>query len=242
MSNKIIFTAVDEYANEVSLKPYPAYQSVPKWWKDMPTYNIDRDNPTGKRVVVKDNTNNGSPKKCTPMLDAITAGYIIPLWTDIQIRSLSDSEYVPGIFWKVRRDVFFPNTDASRMIEGPDGYYSATFKYINQWMIKTPRGYSVAMHQPAGYEKLPLKAIPSVVDTDKFNSHIPISFWIKDGYEGIVEKGTPLVQVTPFKRESWSAEYNSMTAEEFHHNQERTIGTTLLYGYVKNFWSKKEYK
>ena len=241
MSNKIIFTAVDEYANNVSMKPYPAYQSIPKWWKDMPPYNIDKDNPTGKRLVIKDNANNGSPKKCTPMLDAITAGYIIPLWTDIQIRSISDTEYVPGIFWKARRDVFFPNTDASRMIEGPVGYYSATFKYINQWMIKTPRGYSVSMQQPAGYEQSPLKAIPSVLDTDKFNSHIPISFWIKDGFEGIVEKGTPLVQVVPFKREPWSAKYDSITAEEFHYNQERSIGITLLNGYVKNFWSKKSY-
>lgn len=242
MSKEIVFTAVDEYANDVVMKPFPATQSVPKWWKDMPPFNIDHDNPTGKRLIIKENTNNGSPKKCTPMFDAIIAGYIIPLWTDIQIRSLSDSEYIPGIFWKVQRDVFFYNTEASRQIQGPPGYCAETVKYINQWMIKTPKGYSVAMHQPAGYEQSPLKAIPSVVDTDKFNSHVPISFWVQHGFEGIVEKGTPLVQVVPFKRDNWKATYSSMTSKEFHHNQERSVGTTLVNGYVKHFWSKKEYK
>jgi hypothetical protein len=57
---------------------------------------------------------------------------------------------------------------------------------------------------PVMRDDLPFYCIPAIVDTDKHPSPVNFPFFIKKGFEGIIDYNTPIIQMIPFKRESWS--------------------------------------
>lgn len=244
MSKKIKFIAVHDYAWELADRPYPAKNNIPQWWKNMPPYIVDEENPEGKNFLLRNLRNNLSPKKCMPMLDAVTSGYIIPLWADVFIKSYEDIDnpgYRPSVLWKTTREVFESNIDGSNHLEAPEGY-SNLYKFINLWCVRTPPGYSVRISSPSGYDNLPFKTVDAVVDTDKYDAGLPIPMWLKDGFEGLIERGTPLVQITPFKRENWQSEFDHYPDGVHPMIQEKWLRLNSFGNYIKTQWSKKSYK
>lgn len=240
MTKKIKWTARDTYGYEVAERPYPAARAIPDWWKSMTPYIVEPKNPDGKKVFIQDRNVNATFKKCTPMLDALTSGYIIPLWADVQVRQ--DAEQGPSIFWKTRRNVFEVHGISSDLVERPPGYGSRVVKFMNQWIPKTPPGYSMMITSPFGYRNLPLQAIPAIIDTDKSTLEPLFPMWILENFEGIIEKGTPLVQVTPFKRDSWESEFDVLPDGKYEMIEDRDFRGTIVNHYIKKKWSKKSYK
>ena len=55
--------------------PVRANKAVPNWYK-----KLKPDNPRSKLEV-------GTAKRCVPFLDAVTQGFIIPLWADLVIQA-----------------------------------------------------------------------------------------------------------------------------------------------------------
>jgi hypothetical protein len=238
--NKIIkFTAKDKYSYELCIPPFPASQAIPKWHKDMTPYQVSPDNPDGKKFILENRISNATFKKCVPMLDALTSGYIIPLWSDVQIKQTITG---PRITWRSSLEVFEQHGENSQYVENPPGYTNSVFKFMNKWIPHTPNGYSVLVIPPVGYRNLPFRAIEAVLDSDKANLEPLFPMWIKEGFEGVVEKGTPLVQVIPFKRTSWTAEFDYYADGEHKLLEDKTFNSTLVNHYIKNFWSKKSYR
>jgi hypothetical protein len=236
MTKKIKFVAKNPYGWETQPRPVPATNLMPKWWRDAPPYGFNQ----GDKFVVENGASNASIKKCTPMLDALTSGYIVTLWSDVQVRQTSDG---PVITWRVTGDdVFEMHGLNSRQAEPPAGYTNAVLKYHNTWIPKTPKGYSVLCTAPFGYRNLPFHAVPGVIDADKVDLQIIFPMWLKEGFEGVVEKGTPLVQITPFKRENWEAEFSHYEKDEYLAIEDRSFGANLVHHYVRNVWSRKSYK
>jgi hypothetical protein len=66
--------------------------------------------------------------------------------------------------------------------------------------------------------------------------------WIREGFEGIIEKGTPLVQITPFKRDNWESEFSYMNENEYKYLEDRNFNSYLKNHYVRKVWQKKKYK
>ena len=240
MSKKITFTAKNEYGWEVFPKPFPAKQAIPKWWKDMTPYlSIQGIPDSNKKVVIgTDGIPNHSFKKCTPMLDALTSGYIVPLWTDVLVRQTENGPYIS---WKTTSPVFIPHGTNALFVENPVGYSNLVFKYMNTWIPKTPLGYSVLVTAPFGYRNLPFQAIPAVIDSDKSTLEIIPPMWLKEGFEGVIEKGTPMFQITPFKRETWNSEFTYYKDGEYSKIEDKNFNATISNHYVKNVWSKKDY-
>lgn len=245
MTKTITFKAINKWGFDVQPKPVPASAAVPKWWKDLPVYTtLEGPYSNGawssmNRLFVRDRSSNFGPKKCTPMLDALTSGYVINLWADVQI---SNENNVPLITWKTHNNVFEPHGPASEVVETPEGFYPRAFKYLNTWVPITPPGYSVLITSPFGYKNLPIRAIPGIIDSDKSQLELVAPVWIKQGFEGIIEKGTPILQITPFKREDWVSEFSYYKEDEFDRIQESTFNGTIVSHYLKNIWSKKSYK
>ena len=80
-------------------------------------------------------------------------------------------------------------------------------KIMNPFIIKTPPGYSSLFLPPMNNPDDRFSIIPGIVDTDTYNLEInfPIVF-NGDKYESLkttIKRGTPYVQVIPFKRDSW---------------------------------------
>lgn len=244
MTNKIEFIAKDSYGYDVVQRPFPASEMIPEWWKKMSPYIKDDRSPLGNKLVVSNSTSNAGPKKCTPMLDSLTSGYIIPLWADIQITNDDpNGGYSPRVEWKVSRSVFEAHSDGATEVQSPVGYTKFVAKFINYWIPKTPKGHSLMVDSPYGYRDLAIKAVPAIVDTDgPLTGGLLFPVWFKEGFEGIVEKGTPLVQITPFKKESWKAEYSKLEDGEFQKIEDRGFEGTISNHYIKNRWNKKEYR
>ena len=176
MSQIIKFEARDEYGWEVGIKPYPASQVVPDWWKAMTPYVKSPDNPDGKKIIVSNFESNSSAKKCVPMLDAMLSGYVIPLWADVQVKNYGENE--KSLTWRVSKDVFQEHGSSASEVQEPVGYNAQVFKFMNKWKIITPKGYSCLITQPFGYRQTGVQAIPAVIDTDKNSLEILPPVWL----------------------------------------------------------------
>lgn len=241
MAKTIKFVARDPLVAELQPKPVPVSQNIPQWWRDQHPYEKGVENPDGKKLLVTNFISNATFKKCTPMLDALTAGYLVSLWSDVQVRP--DPSGIPLITWRVRNlPVFWPHGSSSQNIEPPTGYSNTVVKYNNGWIPKTPPGYSILVTTPLGHRNLPFHAIPAIIDSDRSTLEIVPPMWVKEGFEGIVEKGTPLFQIIPFKRDDWKAEYETLKPGEYSIIEDKNFNSTIVSHYIKKAWSKKSFK
>jgi hypothetical protein len=235
--NQIKFVYLDKYFYDVCERPKPSSAYIPDWFKDMPPY-LYGDN---KIRLIPENkfASNVTAKKCIPMLDAITTGYTIPLWSDVMVEQ---TEGPPQISWRVTRPVFANHGDTSELVGPPPGFDNVVFKYLVSLRIETPKGYSVMVRPPAGHYDLPFHVIPAIVDTDRSISETNFPLWVRSGFEGIVERGTPIAQVIPFKRDDWKAEFSWIEEKDFIAQEDRGFYATIKNNYIKNVWSRKRFR
>jgi hypothetical protein len=239
MSKNINFRARSKTEFEVQLKPYPAVKQLPKWFTDASPY-FNNGSPDDKKIYLRDRTPNYTFKKCIPLLDGMSSGYIIPLWTDVMVEQ---NEGFPQLLWKTKSDVFSLHGLPSREITPPTGYNLIVFKYHNCWIPQTPKGYSCLIISPLGHNDLVFKAVPAIVDTDKSTLELVFPMWVKEGFEGIVEKGTPMIQIIPFKRDNWKSTFDYYEDGEYKNIiEEKNFNSTIVGHYLKNYHSKKKFK
>jgi len=229
---KIQFIASSRHVAEVRERPKPAYSLIPDWYKNMPIFS------TGDKLdLAPYPTVTG--KRCIPMLDGITAGYIVTLWADILVKNVNG-------FMETRWTTDEPvleswGLEQSSTYKVPDGFALPVFKYLHGWIPKTPAGYSCYITHPVGYPNLPIRTITGIIDTDKLESPANSPFVIREDFEGIIEKGTPMFQIIPFKRDEWEAEYLEQSTEDTILARER-LNTTIWSSYGRNLRTKKSYK
>ena len=235
--NQIEFVAIDKYAFEVCPKPFPASQALPQWWKDATPYIKTPQNQDGKKIIIENLQSNASFKKCTPMLDALSSGYVVPLWADVQIKNENNNSLIT---WRTTRDVF--ETHDGQEVEIPDGYQKTQFKFLNQWIPKLPKGFSALITPCFGYPNNIFRSIVGIIDYDKTSHPLFPPVYVKNGFEGIVEKGTPIFQIIPFKRNNWESKFSFLNNQQYIINLDRDVRSILVNNYVKNFWEKKSYK
>jgi hypothetical protein len=242
MSKNINFRARSKDEFEAQLKPYPAVKQLPKWFLDMDPYSdkSHSDFPNDGKLHFRDRAANATFKKCVPLLDGMSAGYIVPLWADVMVEQ---SNNLPQIYWKTKHDIFSLHGQSSREMPAPVGYDQVVYKYNNCWIPQTPKGYSCLITSPFGYGDLPFKAVSAIVDTDRSTLELIFPMWVKTGLEGIVEKGTPLVQIIPFKRDDWDSTFDYYQNGEYYNIiEEKNFNTTMVGHYLKNHHSKKKFK
>jgi hypothetical protein len=122
----------------------------------------------------------------------------------------------------------------------PEGYDRDALKWSVPWSIKTPPGYSLLFTHPLNRFDLPFYTMSGIVDTDTYEIPVNLPFVIKEGFMGKIEKGTPLAQVIPIKRENWKSsveEYNSKN--NFLLDKLRTV---IDGSYRLQWWHKKNYE
>jgi hypothetical protein len=232
-NKKIIFLASTEHVMKVREKPVPSSTLIPTWWKKMPVYS------SLENKLLLNPSPTVTSKKCFPLLDSITAGYIVKLWADIMVTQTPDGPYIQ---WNTSQEVVasWPY-DMSKGFEIPEGFSKTVFKYMHGWIIKTPKNYSCLITHPVGYQNLPFKTLSGIIDTDKLNTFANSPFVVKSNFEGIIEKGTPMFQVLPFKRDNWNSEYVLMEKNENFFNEEK-LHSKIISSYGKFLRTKKHFK
>ena len=108
--------------------------------------------------------------------------------------------------------------------------YSHAVKFVNPWRIYTPPGYSVMFLAPTYQFERRFTVLPGIVETDNYHSiHFP-TVW-HTTKDAIIERGTPFIQVIPFKRDKWNLNVSQMTNEDM---REEGIEKNILNTKFKN--------
>jgi hypothetical protein len=238
-NRRITFTPSSEKADLLNDAPKPAYSHVPSWYKTQKLFSNDENNYL--KAFKKGNLFK-TYKMCTPLVDSITSGYMITLPADIIVTNVGVEEYVPQINWSVSWEVLdFQADEVLGNYPVPTGFYKSVFRWNPEWIVETPAGYSLWVTHPAHRHDLPFFTLNSFIDTDKHPNQIFFPFFIKSGFEGIIQKGTPIVQIIPVRRESWVTRVRG-----FNKNNSivRPDNMNLVFtkAYKHNYWSKKKYE
>jgi hypothetical protein len=213
-TNVIKFRSKTDFTWNVKERPVPASKRLPNWWGNIPHYIH------GATSVSLEPVPNVTVKRCMSALDGLGAGYIMPLWSDVQVTY--DKINGTAIKWATTDDIF--GTWISEQVGGykfPEEYAEPVFKYFHDWLIETPPGWSCLITQPFGYPDLPFHVIPGIVDTDRLKTGIETPIVFKKGWTGILEKGTPMFQIIPIKRSAWQSEFVQGSEKEYIYETEK---------------------
>lgn len=189
--------------------PGPASESLPGWLKSMPAEAFSRVAGAADDTV----------KRCPPFLDAMTAGFVMPLICDVRVEQ---GEFTWQMDLPPSETLDFPRSplgfhDPAQVLgtplADPD---QILLKFHNPWAIEAPEGYSILFTHPANRHDLPFTTLTGLVDCDGF-SNVAIHFparWRDPSFQGVLPRGTPVAQCIPVKRERWKLEIATM--EESH--------------------------
>lgn len=212
--------------------PLSAKKYIPSWFKDSSKF-FNSDNPN---ILAHGKTF----KACVPFADAMLSGYIFELWSDINVVNYDGFQ---KIMWRDDRYVILGERDSrqSGNMPIPTGYSDVHYALRHPLFIKTPPGYSILITQPFNRFDLPFMALTGIVDSDK-EPFFPgnYSLFLKENFSGVIEKGTPLFQIIPFKRDEWLSDYDEGIIDQGLRASNKSA-RKIIGWYRDNVWSKKSY-
>jgi hypothetical protein len=240
MSNIIKFYPLNEDVPAFVPEPMPASKALPQWYKDTPG-SID-----SGEMMAQIGQPASTVKKCMPVFDAITAGYIFRLPMDVYVDATGEklTYQIPLAMGKFKGDMFA--THERRQYEKypyGDKWHQDLLRIMPFWIVKTPKGFSTLVTQPMHGDSSPLYAVSGLVDTDGFATDGHFSFWVEKGFKGTIPQGTPIAQLIPIRRDDWQMELQ--TYEDTKKDilpQRFNLRSTFSNGYKNKFRSRKEYK
>lgn len=189
----------------VIAEPFPAKGYMPDWFRKLPAVDERKlaTNDTGLTV-----------KRCMPFIDAMTTGWIIPLAATVRMEVSEGGQRV-DTGWDFDRTMI--STHGMHQARGNPWGQRPPMKFHNHWTIATPPGWSCLFVNPLNRPNGLFEVVAGVVDTDTYRApiHFPFFATAPDGLH-VIEKGSPMVQVIPFRRRSTDlqADIRAETAEE----------------------------
>jgi hypothetical protein len=193
--NSIQFVSRVPYLSQIDeCVPKPMNKAIPHWWKDT-EYNNNH--------ITTDMNDFGNVKHCPSFSDYFSTGYYLPMWADSIISynrktemwswKTSDKSFV----WDYHPTKQFVDI-AHPTVYAVEGY--AVFKAVSPWSVFTPKGYSL-LQFPLFYNfNKDFTVLPGVIATDARHT-LNIQILIHSDKEEIfIERGTPLAQYIPVKR------------------------------------------
>jgi len=247
---EIEFSVHEDYFSLKEDYPTPIKLNIPEWFKKL-----------------EHTLENKTIKGCMPFLDSLTSGYLLKMPQDFNVRhnvvnknekgeefkdsfqtyGLHDMTQILGaktINLNSGQDIHsIKQLEGSPFIEKNKNL--PFYKIMNPWKIKTPKGYSCLFVPPLNNSDDRFSIIPAIVDTDTFPNEVNFPIVLNgDKYsvlETLIKKGTPYVQIIPFKRDSWKMIIKSRKQKEIQ-NSRLFYGLRLLNIYKDKYWNKKSWK
>ena len=244
---KIQFIIDDKQAVQ-HWKPMVTKDHLPEWYSNLPMakdeYKFDED-------VIK------NVRACVPVEDFLTAGYLLPATYEVRVGEKIEG-FIPTMNVTTANNVvnklndpkktddmqgLHPNTPVNIYRESMCPMRSAEkkslksyFRFDSEWGIQTPPGYSCLVMQPYYLGRTDFSILPAIIDTDKFHNKIPVVGYMTGTTEEIrFFCGEPLVQIIPFKRDTWESEIITKPIS----NKSKFF---LFNAYKKLFHSEKTFK
>jgi hypothetical protein len=251
MFNKEIeFSAHEDYFALKEDYPVPIKLNIPEWYKKLEHSVLNR-----------------TIKGCMPFLDTLTSGYLLKIPQDFYVKHNVDNKNEKGETFKDSFQTYGMHGQAQilwgKCINLNSGFDTHSikqlgdsplieknknlpfYKILNPWKIKTPKGYSCLFVSPLNNSDDRFSIIPGIVDTDTFPIEVNFPIVLNgDKYstlETTIEKGTPYVQIIPFKRESWKMLLKQTKQKEVQFNR-LFYGLKVIKNYKDRYWNKKSWK
>ena len=202
--------------------PYPAAHAVPEWY-------------TAMAMDVDGREDQPSLKRCPPFLEAMTAGYIIPVPADCTITLIEN---------EMRIDSAYQQVSGHHMAQyrGAPWEKAQALKFLNPWIVKTPPGYSTLFVAPINRFAMPFTFFGGVVETDTYyrTIHFPFLSQLRPGQSFTLKAGTPLMQAIPFPREAWSSQVKEADGQQRAALDAEFESTP--HAYKQRHWQKREFE
>lgn len=175
----------------VIAEPVAARSVLPDWFRRIPPVDEAELGPNNNGLTVK---------RCLPFFDAMATGWILPLAATVRLE-IRDGGTAFDTGWEFDRTMV--SNHAPFQIRGHPAGTRPPGKFHNHWTIRTRPGWSCLFVPPLNRDPLPFVPLAGVVDTDRYASliHFPFIPVAPDGLYDL-PKGTPLVQVIPFRRDT----------------------------------------
>jgi hypothetical protein len=170
--------------------PIPAKAYLPDWFRKLPAVDPGKLSVTDTGLTVK---------RCLPFLDAMTTGWIIPLAATVRME-IRENGAVMEAGWDFDRTMV--SNHGMHQVKGNPWGHLPPRKFHNYWTIVTPPGWSCLFVNPLNRPNGLFEIVSGIVDTDTYRSPIHFPFFATgpDGLH-VIEKGSPMVQVIPFRRD-----------------------------------------
>ena len=208
-------------------RPIPAALGLPDWFKALPPKAFSPEL-KGDYLTIK---------KCPPVIDAMTYGFLMPLATDLKVEN---GEFSWQTDW--------PAGEFSNIPRSPIGFHDGSqvagtpffdedqfiIKFNNFWTIQLPPDYSILVCHPINRDDLPFRALSGLVDCDRYHDAF-VQFparWVDPNFNGVLPKGTPVVQCLPVKREAWTLQFENLTdadKRQVYDTGQNVAGSTGVY-------------
>lgn len=222
---KVNFYCSEELLGAIP-NPVPSIKKAPDYFKKI-------------KPQIDHNPQNSTVKRCLPFLDAMSCGFIIPLWCDVSVFARNGELQInfPQNFMK---QVTLESHSNEQIPDHPlskKTYGNIPLKWSNPWVVETEPGVSCLFTAPLNHLETRFKILDGIVDTDTYYNNVNFPFlWTGGDGEFLIPKGTPLVQVIPFRRED--QEINISLLDEKRKTKTMAIlGTRVKNAYREEFWS-----
>jgi len=226
--------------NTTDMGPERSAKFYPSWFKELPQQ-------LGPRHHER------SIKACVPFKEAMSAGYTIPLWCDVNVHvaRANDDKLKASFEWNEKYSVVELGGGAPvldfhppQQLGGSACPYSTNHengipKLTSPWCITTPKGWSCLFKNYSGEIHSKFRILEGIVDTDKYYGNVNFPFIWTGEKEGTFElsRGFPLIQVIPFKREELKLQVERLDMDKRLLVQNK-LTSVLRDGYKRFFWHK----
>jgi len=178
--------------------PKPIKFDLPSWYKNLSSY-VDNFSSKEDYLINKLGSNeakNNTPftiKKCIPVLDYLTSGYMFYTCSDLFVSQNIDEELnINGFDWQTPSNIsgLVDARSSHHHSQCPIHIGGSKHHYIKlgiSWKIKTPPGYSCMIYQPFYNFEDKIKLFPAIIDTDTFDTKFNIPGYVNSPEPFFVE-------------------------------------------------------
>lgn len=222
-------------------QPTPASKGRPSWWRQIQPYHPDLKN---NKYTDADS---GTIKTCPAITDIQDFGYMLYLPFDIYVDATNKDSLICEIPPEIVKDngvSHYLSHHYHYQIDGfkiGEEFHPQHIKINPIFGVSTPKGYSVWLTHPVNRTDLPFRAMDSLVDTDNYTAFWTVILFVKMGFKGVIEAGTPMLQVMPFKRDNvWYSKIVPKNENKWNKNYQ-AIKIKFYRTYKKFFWVRKKF-
>ena len=208
-TKKIWFEQTDT-ENPIPVQFEPCVNHIPNWYKKIDPYKGN------KPQTYEGSVNNATLKRCAPVYDALTFGYMAILHCDLvfNISELENNEVdLSYNYASEPTPIQVREYNPEYSMELDNTYLPIEFTWQQRWSINTEPNSSILVTHPLNRFDLPFTTTSGVVDTDSgFMVDVgSVPFYIKKGFNGVIPCGTPMFQIIPFERQKYKHEIREVS-------------------------------